>query len=166
MSLEDMTEAERNSEILKRLMNHPEVGREAKRLWKKVEPRANFPDLDLEDQVSAATKALNEKVEKLEQERIEDRVRANREANHKRVRDAGFEVEQVEKVMTDEKIANYDTAIKYLQGQSALAPPTPEAVTPIRMPDNLKDIQKNPAQWARNEAFKAINELKAQRAIG
>jgi hypothetical protein len=164
MSLEDMTADERNSKILQRLMNHPEVGREAKRLWKKVEPAANFPDLDLEDQVTKATQELNDKVAKLEQEQLEGRVLANRAANHKLVRDAGFDVEQVEKVMTDEKIANYETAIKYLRGQSALAPPTPEAVTPIRMPDNLKDIQKNPTQWARGEAFKAINELKAQRA--
>jgi hypothetical protein len=164
MSLEQMTDDERNSAILKRLLNHPEVGRDAKRLWKKIEPKANFPDLDLEDQVAAQTKTLNEKIEKLEQEQLEGRVIANREANHKRIKDAGFDVAQVEKVMTDEKIANYDTAIKYLRGQSALAPPTPEAVTPIRMPDNLKDIQKNPIAWARGEAFKAINELKAQRA--
>lgn len=161
--LENMTDAERNSAILQRLMNHPDVGREAKRLWKKIEPAARFPDLELEDQVSKATLELQTKVDKMEQDQLEGRVRANRESNHKLVRDAGFEVEQVEKVMTDEKIASYATAIKYLQGQNALAPPTPQAVTPIRMPDNLKDIQKNPTQWARNEGYKAINELIAAR---
>jgi len=166
MSLEDMTEAERNSEVLKRMMNHPELGLEAKRLWKKIEPKARFPDLELSDQVSAATKELEAKLEKLENERLEERVRANRDANHKMIREAGLDVEQVEKVMTDEKIANYGTAIKYLQGQHALAPPTPDSVTPIRMPDELKDIQKNPAAWARAKAHEAINELKAKRTAG
>lgn len=166
MSLEDMNEAERNSEILKRMMNHPEFGDEAKRVWKKIEPKARFPDLEAKDLVSTATKDLQGKIDKLEQERLEDRVRANREVNHKMIRDAGLEVEQVEKVMTDEKIAKYETAINYLKGQHALAPPTPEAITPIRMPDELKDIQKNPAQWARAKAHEAINELKSRRQIG
>ncbi len=165
-SLEEMTEAERNSEVLKRMMNHPELGSEAKRLWKKIEPKARFPELEIEDKVSAATKELQEKINALEQKGIEDRVRANREANHKKITDAGFDVAQVEKVMTDEHIADYDTAVKYLRGQNALAPPTPQAITPIRMPDDLKDIQKNPAAWARGKAFEAINELKAKRQAG
>ncbi len=166
MSLEEMTEAERNSEILKRMMNHPEFGDEAKRIWKRIEPKARFPDIEVKDAVAKATTEMQEKIDKLEAERLEERVRSNREANHKMIRDAGLNVEQVEKVMTEEKIANYNTAIKYLQGQNALAPPTPEAITPIRMPDELKDIQKNPTAWARTKAYEAINELKQRRQIG
>jgi len=166
MSLEDMSEAERNSEVLKRMMNHPELGNEAKRLWKKIEPKARFPELEIDDRVTAATKELQEKIDALEAKGLEERVRANREANHKMIREAGLDVEQVEKVMTDEKIAKYETAINYLKGQHALAPPTPDSVTPIRMPDDLKDIQKNPAAWARAKAHEAINELKQRRTVG
>ncbi len=166
MSLENLTEEERNSAILKRMMNHPEFGDEAKRIWKKIEPAARFPDIEMKDQVATATKALQDKIDALENKQLEERVLANRKENHKKVTDAGFSVEQVEKVMTDEKIANYDTAIKYLQGQNAMAPPTPQSVTPIRMPDDLKDIQKNPTMWARAKAHEAISELKARRQIG
>lgn len=163
MSLENMTEAERNSAALKRMMNHPELGLEAKRLWKKIEPTANFPDLDIRDQLDANTKANTDKIEALEQQLRERDVLARREANHELIREAGLEVDQVEKVMTDEKILNYSTAIKYLKGQSALAPPTPQVITPIRMPDNMKEIQKNPVGWARLEAHNALNELIAKR---
>ena len=164
-SLENLTEDQRNSLALKRMMNHPELGREAKRLWKKIEPTANFPDLDTEDRIAAATAAQQEKIEKLEEQMRERDVMARREANHRMIREAGLDVEAVEKVMTEEKILKYETAINYLRGQSALQPPTPAAVTPIRMPDNLKDIQKNPTQWARTEAHKALNEIIAKRAL-
>jgi hypothetical protein len=162
-SLENMSEAERNSAALKRMMNHPELGLEAKRLWKKIEPTANFPDLDMRDQLDAVNKTNADKIEALENQMRERDVLARREANHALIRDAGLDVEQVEKVMTDEKILNYGTAIKYLKGQSALAPPTPQAITPIRMPDNMKEIQKNPVGWARTEAHNALNELIAKR---
>ena len=162
-SLEDMTPDQRDAHALRRMLNHPELGLEAKRLWKKIEPTAKFPDLEMDDRVKAATQTQTEKIEALEQQMRESEVRARREANHKMIRDAGLEVEQVEKVMTDEKILKYETAINYVRGQTALAPPTPQSVTPIRMPDNMKDIQKNQVAWAREVAFKAVNELKARR---
>lgn len=165
MSLENQTEDERNSAALKRLFNHPEFGIEAKRLWKKVEPTAKFTDVDTQDAITAANKVTADKIESLETQLRERDVLARREKNHEMIRAAGLDVEAVEKVMTDEKILKYETAINYLRGQTALAPPTPQSVTPIRMPDNTKEIAKNPTLWARNEAFAAINDLKAKRAI-
>jgi hypothetical protein len=158
-----MTEDQRNSAALKRMMNHPELGLEAKRLWKKIEPTARFADLELTEAIEKTNQTNSEKIEALEQQIRERDVMARREANHAMIRDAGLDVETVEKVMTDEKILKYETAINYIKGQSALAPSTPQSVTPIRMPDNMKDIQKNPNMWARNEAFNAINELRAKR---
>ncbi len=162
-NLENMTEDQRNSAALKRMMNHPELGLEAKRLWKKIEPTARFADLELTEAIEKTNQTNSEKIEALEQQIRERDVMARREANHAMIRDAGLDVETVEKVMTDEKILKYETAINYIKGQSALAPSTPQSVTPIRMPDNMKDIQKNPNMWARNEAFNAINELRAKR---
>jgi len=163
VSLEGMTQEQRESAALRKLFNHPELGREAKRLYKKVEPTAKFDDIDLEDKIAAETKKQQEKIESLEQQMLERDVRARREENHRLIREAGLDVETVEKCMTEEKILKYETAINYLKGQSALAPPTPANVTPIRMPDNMAEIQKNPSAWARGEAFKAINELRAKR---
>jgi hypothetical protein len=162
-SLEDMSEDERNSAVLKRLMGHPEFGKEAKRLWKKIEPSASFPDVEMDDKLSAERESTNKEIatlrEKLQMQEIEKR----RDSEHAKVRDAGLDPVAVEKVMTEEKISSYDTAIKYVKAQQQLAPSTPSSVTPIRMPEDLKDIQKNPAGWAREKAFEAINELKAKR---
>jgi hypothetical protein len=162
-SLENQTQEQRESAALRKLFNHPEFGREAKRLYKKVEPTAKFDEIELEDKIAAEAKKQQEKIESLEQQMMERDVRDRRAANHRMIEEAGLSVEAVEKVMTEEKILKYETAINYLKGQSALAPPTPQNVTPIRMPDNMAEIQKNPSAWARGEAFKAINELRAKR---
>jgi hypothetical protein len=164
-SLEDLTEDQRNSIALKRMMNHPELGREAKRLWKKIEPTARFPELETEELINANSKANNERIESLETQLRESEVLRRREGNRKLVAEAGLDFDAVEKVMTDEKILKYETAIKFMQGQNALAPPTPQSVTPIRMPDEMKDIAKNPTAWARAKAYEAINELKAKRGV-
>jgi hypothetical protein len=170
-SLEDMTPAEREgalreSEALRKLMNHPEVGLEAKRLYKKITPDANFPELKQQEMLEAATKPLQDKLEKMEREDLERRVAANRERNHKLCSDAGFKPDDVEKVMADEHIADYGTAVRYLKGQNALAPATPASITPMRMPDNMGDIRKNPTAWARDQAHKAMDEIRAGRIAG
>jgi hypothetical protein len=165
MSLEEMTEDQRNSLALKKLFNHPEVGSQAKRLWKKITPDAKFADIDLEDKLADREKKLQERMDKMEEDELNRRVEAKRKENHQMVRDAGLDPALVEKVMTDEKILNYDTAVKYIKGQNANSAPTPSLMTPITMPDNAKEIAKNPSAWARDEAFKAINELKTKRGF-
>lgn len=72
--------------------------------------------------------------------------------------------EEVEKVMVDEAIGSYDTAVKYVRAQKQLAPATPESVTPITMPDG-KELWKDKNAFARKSAFEAINELKANRSL-
>lgn len=170
-SLEEMTPEERTavlreSEALRKLMNHPDVGIEAKKLYKKVQPDANFPELRQQELVEASTKPLQEKIERMEREDLERRVAQRRTENHAACTQAGYKPEDVEKVMTDEHIADYGTAIRYLKGQQALAPTTPASVTPMRMPDNMGDIRKNPTAWARDQAFKAMDEIKAGRIAG
>jgi hypothetical protein len=157
-SLEEMSEDQRNSLALKRLFNHPEVGLEAKRLYKKA-----VPDLETDDRIKDATKELSAQITKLEQDAVERSFQQTRSENHAKIRAAGLDPEAVEKVMTDERIGNYETAIKYVTGQNRMTGNTPASMTPIRMPDNLKEIQKNPAAWARKEAHNALNDLMAKR---
>lgn len=163
-SLEDMTQAERESIAFRKLMNDPEVGIQAKRLYKKVVPDAKFADLDIEDKFTERESKLQKRMDEMEEKDMERRVKEQRELNHKMLRDRGLDPTVVEKVMTDEKIMNYDTAAKYIESQNRNSAPSPGNVTPISMPDNAKEIAKNPAAWARTEAFKALNELKAKRA--
>jgi hypothetical protein len=166
MSLENMSEDERNSLALKRLFTHPEVGMEAKRLYKKVTPDAKFPDLDAEDRQVALRKELSDKVAALEEKVQTDAIMQRRKEHHAEIRAAGFDPDAVEKLMTDERIGSYETAMKYMKAQNANVAPTPGNVTPLQMPADYKDIAKNPKGWATAKAHEAINELIAKRAQG
>jgi hypothetical protein len=165
MSLEEMTQDQRNSIALQKLFNNPEVGLEAKRLYKKVVPEAKFPDLDTQDKIDASNAKLQEKIDKLQEDAQLGEITRRRERHHQEIRDAGFDPVAVEKVMTDEKIGSYDTAIKYMKAQNQNSVPTSANMTPITMPDNAKEISKNPALWARKEAMAAINDLKSKRGF-
>jgi hypothetical protein len=165
MSLEEMTQDQRNSIALQKLFNNPEVGLEAKRLYKKVVPEAKFPDLDTQDKIDASTAAMQAKIDKLQEEAQLGEITRRRDRYHQEIREAGFDPVAVEKVMTEEKIGSYDTALKYIKAQNANSVPSPSNVTPIKMPDNAKEISKNPSAWARNEAMNAINELKSKRGF-
>jgi hypothetical protein len=163
MSLEELTDDQRNSIALKKLFNHPELGMEAKRLYKKVVPDARFPDLEIADRLAADKQSTDKEVNDLREKVQLMEIQARRTGEHAKIREAGLDPNVVEKVMTDEKISSYDTAIKYLQAQQRGAPSTPASITPIRMPDNLSEIQKDPRKWAQKTAHDAINELISQR---
>jgi len=167
MSLENMSEDERNSLALKKLFAHPEVGPQAKRLYKKVVPDAKFADIELEDKMSEQTTALQAQITKLHEEAQTRDINSRRAENHQKIRAAGFEPDAVEKVMTEEKIASYDTALKYMAAQNRNSRPSPgNGSSPQEMPADWKEIQKNPKQWATREAYKAVDELMAKRNAG
>ena len=160
---DDQTPAEREAAAFRTLLNHPEVGMEAKRLYKKAVPNARFPDLDAEDRLAAVTKPLQDKIQELETANINSRVEQSRRENHAKCTAAGFDPAVVEKTMTDDKILNYDTAIKYLTAQQRNVQPSHIPHTPIKMPDNAKEIAKDPKGWANRTAHAAMDELIAAR---
>ena len=162
--LENLTEDQRNSLALKRLFSHPEVGAKAKRLYKEITPDARFQDLEIEDRMEAQRREHEKEIQALRDEAQMREITERREANHKMIRESGLNPVDVEKVMTDEKIADYGTAVKYIRAQNAMKQPTPASVTPIQMPEGFKDIQKNPNKWAREAAHEALNEVISKRA--
>lgn len=164
-SLESMSDDERNSLALKKLFSHPEVGMEAKRLYKKVVPDAKFPDLENQDRIDTANAALRAEIVKLQEDAQTRDITARRKENHQMIRAAGFEPDAVEKVMVDEKISSYDTAIKYMKAQNVNSRPSPGigVGSPQEMPADWKEIAKNPRQWANKEAYAAVNDLIAKR---
>lgn len=163
-SLEDMT-PEQQDQALK-LFNfvqaNPDVAKQIRKEAKKRNPNMQAPDLELEERLEAQEKAFNERLAKQDDERLAQIQQSRREEAHARIRAAGLDPESVEKIMVDESIGNYDTAIKYAQHQRQLAPATQESASPLTMPSN-KDLYANKERWARTTAFEAINELKAKR---
>lgn len=163
--MSDETQEAKEAAALRKLLNHPEVGLEAKRLYKKITPDARFPDLEIEDRLAAQNKEFQEKLEKQEQERLADRTADNQRRNHEFVRSEGLDPTAIEKVMTEERIASYETAVKFVKAQNALTAPTPGTTTPIQMYDKASDWRKNPVATAKAEAFKAIDELRSRRQV-
>jgi hypothetical protein len=141
--------------------NNSEVRRGAQRLLKRVDPNLNFPEIELDEAISAAVKPLQEDNEKLRNDLKERDFKATVSAEHERVRQRGFKVEDVQKFMTERGIVNFDTAMNVLDMEQRLATPTPEAVSGVyELPEKSKEIFTNPAQWARRTAHQVIDEFK------
>jgi hypothetical protein len=165
-SLEDLSPAEQQAaaNLLAFVNKNPDIAKQIRRKAKEQDPNFRAPDIEMEDKLEEQQKAHREEIARLDKERLEDlQVRRRAEA-HDKIRAAGLTPEDVEKVMVDQKIGDYDTAIRYVQQERALAKPTAESMSPHSMPDN-KDLWKNRNAFARTEAFSAINDLRSGRAI-
>jgi hypothetical protein len=165
-SLEDLNEADaaKAYALYQFVQNNPDVARDLRKKAREKNPSMPVPDTDvLEDRFQAEIERLNTELKKRDEE-ASDSLKAQRRAEaHAKIRDQGFDPEEVEKAMVDNKIGNYDVAVKFLRQERELAPATPQAVTPMQMP-NVKDLYTNRNSWARNEAFDALNELRRNRA--
>ena len=164
-SLEELSDSDQQKALalFNFVQTNPDVARELRKKAREKNPSMPVPDSDvLEDRFNAEIERLNKELAKRDEE-SRDQLQAQRRAEaHALCRDAGFEPDDVEKAMIDNKIGDYKVAIRFLRQERELAPPTPESVTPMQMP-NIKDLYSNKNQWAKNEAFAAINELKAKR---
>ena len=128
-------------------------------------PNMAAPDLDLEDALAKQREEFEAKLKEQEEKATTQMLQQRRAEHHARIRSEGLDPDEIEKLMETEAIGNYDTAIKYAKAQKSLAPPTPEAVTPMSLPSG-KDLWSDKNKFARSAAFEAINELKASRGFG
>ena len=78
------------------------------------------------------------------------------------------DVEEVEKVMLEKGITNHESAAEYWRWMKESAAPTPSGYNPnVISKFDLSKYWKNPVMGARDEAMKALNELrKNPRPIG
>ena len=103
-----------------------------------------------------------------EKEALEDlEKRRNALMRNGRVR-SEEEIEEVEKVMLEKGITNHDTAADYWEWMKQTAAPTPTGYNPSAVKQfDLNKYYKNPVGAARDEAAKALQELrKNTRPIG
>ena len=79
------------------------------------------------------------------------------------------DIESIEKIMLEKNIPNHETAAEYWKWMQQSAAPTPgTSYNPSTLSKfDLSKFQKNPVAAARDEAFKALNELrKSPKPIG
>jgi hypothetical protein len=166
-SLEDLTQEQQEQalRLFSFVKQNPEIEKSIRREAKKKFPNMAAPDLDLEEALAKQREEFETKFREQEEKATAQMLQQRRADAHSKIREAGLEPDEVEKLMETEAIGSYDTAIKYARAQKSLAPPTPEAVTPMSLPSG-KELWADKNKFARSAAFEAINELKASRGFG
>jgi hypothetical protein len=171
MSLENISLEQRDelALLMKQLAENPETRKDALRLTKKLRPDLPMPELEIEDytekKVSQAQKRVEDLEAKLREKEIREELKDKRDALIKKgLIDNESEIEEVEKVMLENKIADHETAAQYWQWMKQAAAPTPTGYNPNPVAKfDLGKYYKNPQQAARDEAAKALSDLRNTR---
>ena len=175
MSLEDMSFEQRDQMalLMRELSDNPTTRKEILRLTKKVKPDLVIPELEIEEHTSNAVSAAQRRVESLEaqlreRDAIEDLEKRRSKLMKKGLIQDESEIEEVEKVMLEKGITNHEAAAEYWQWMKQSAAPTPSGYNPSAVAKfDLGKYYKNPVMAARDEASKALQELrKNPRPIG
>ena len=148
------------------LLNHKDTREPTLRLAKTLNPNFRNAEIDAKDEVAKAVQPVLDENKKLREEMIAEAQRRDSADLTRRLKEKGFDIVAVEKVMEEKHIADYDTALTYMRMEGQLAPATPALVDSgnVQMPEGFKEIAKNPARWAREQAAKIRNEFAQQRA--
>lgn len=175
MSLENLSLEQRDelALLMKQLAENPETRKDALRLTKKLRPDLPMPELEIEDYTEKKVAQANKRVEDLEAKLREkdamEELNKKRDALMKKgLIDNESDIEEVEKVMLENKIADHETAAQYWQWMKQAAVPTPTGYNPNPVAKfDLGKYYKNPTMAARDEAAKALSDLrKNSRPIG
>lgn len=160
LSLEDQQAL---GQTMHRLLSNPDLRKSTLGLLKKADPSVSLPEVELDERFEALRNAQEEKISSLENQLKQKDLAEQRNKQFAALRERGLDPTEVEKVMIDKRIGDYDTAARFMQMERQTATPTPASITPISLPDDAKNIMRNPRQWATNEASKAISELMTRR---
>lgn len=175
MSLEDMSFEQRDelALLMRQLAENPATRKDVLRLTKKLKPELPIPELDIEEHTQSAVSSANKRVEDLEaklreRDAIQDLENRRNKLMKKGLIQNESDIEEVEKVMLEKGITNHEAAAEYWQWMKQSAAPTPSGYNPSAVAKfDLGKYYKNPVGAARDEAAKALNELRRNpRPIG
>ena len=168
MSLEDLTPEARDELALlaRQLAENPTTRKDMLRLTKKIKPDLPIPELEIEDYTRSAVDSANDRVAQLEARLREKEAMDELNSRRNKLKSKGLidrdeDIEEVEKVMLEKGITNHEAAAEYWRWMQQSAAPTPTGHNPSAI--NKFDLSKywrNPVAGARDEAAKALNELR------
>lgn len=170
MSLENTSSVESElAALAQQLAENPETRKDFLRLTKKVKPDLPIPELEIDERTTQAVAKADERVQQLEaklkqKEAMEELERRRQALMKKGLVNSEDDIKDVEKLMLDRGITSHETAAEYHRWMKQAAEPTPSGYkpNPIKQFD-LGKYWKNPATAARDEAAKALNELRQPR---
>jgi hypothetical protein len=175
MSLEDLSLEARDELALlaRQLAENPVTRKEFLRLTKKAKPDMPIPELEIEDKTDSALEMMRKENEELRSKFQEKEAREELQNRRNKLKSKGLvekdeDIAEVEKIMLEKGMTNHETAAEYWQWMKQSAQPTPSGYNPNPITKfDLGKYWKNPVQGAREEAAKALNELrKSPRPIG
>lgn len=171
-SLEDLTTDQllEVARLQEKLASNPETRADYMRLVKKTNPSLAIPEIDMADKMeqrlAKESEARQNLEQKLAQKEAEERVARKRDKVKTDFKLSDDQLTQVEKLMTDKRIPDYETAAEFFQMSQRAAPPTPSTfMRPnVDMPDSAvwgRGLNNKAAldKIARDEAYKAWGEL-------
>ncbi len=169
MSLEDLTPQERAYlSAGKLLFENPEVSKDAKRLLIKAKPEAkvNFPDIAMDDQFAARQAELDKRAKEIDEKLAKDELDRRVEKQRAALRDQGVDVEALETFMKENELYSYEKAAKIFKQVNQTAQDTPASLVKSMQANadaEVKAFWKDPIKAAREEASKAIDEMRGRR---
>jgi hypothetical protein len=175
MSLEDLSMEARDelAMLARSLAENPATRKDFLRLTKKAKPDLPIPELEIEDHTTRVVKESDDRVRALEAKLQERDAIEELQKRRSRLKDKGLvtrdeDIEEVEKVMLEKGITNHESAAEYWAWMKQAAAPTPTGYNPGTLNKfDLGKYWKNPVTGARDEAAKALAELrKGSRPIG
>jgi len=171
MSLEDMSFEQRDqlALLMRELSDNPATRKDVLRLTKQLKPDLVIPELDIENSTKSYVDKLEQRLmERDAKDREQDAVR-DLESRRSRLMKKGFvqtedDIHEVEKIMLEKGITNHESAAEYWQWMKQSATPTPTGYNPSAVSKfDLGKYYKNPVGAARDEASKALQELRQNR---
>jgi len=173
MSLEDLSFEQRDelAMLAKQLADNPQTRKEFLRMTKQVKPEMSIPELEIEDYTNKKVTAAEERVMRLEAQLRDRDAREELEKRRAKLNRSEKEIAEIEKVMLEKGMTNHETAAEYFDWMNQAAAPTPNSAmgyNPSALNKfDLSKYWKNPQMGARDEAAKALSELrKNTRPIG
>ena len=178
-SLEDLTPDARDELALlaRELAENPQTREQFLRLTKSARPNVSIDSIDLKDEVSRVVEEANSRVSQMEnklreRDALDDLKERRRNLLQSGKAKSKDDIEKIEKLMLEKGIQNHETAADYFDWMNKAATPTPSKQFNQNVLDEsargiLSKFWKNPAGAARDEASKALMEMrKNPRPIG
>jgi hypothetical protein len=171
MSLEDMSFEQRDqlALLMRELSDNPATRKDVLRLTKQIKPELVIPELDIENTTKSYVDKLEQQLmardaKDREQDALRDLESRRNKLMKKGLVDREEDIHEVEKIMLEKGITNHESAAEYWQWMKQSATPTPTGYNPSAVSKfDLGKYYKNPQAAARDEASKALQELRQNR---
>jgi hypothetical protein len=177
-SLEDLSPEARDelALIARQLAENPATRNDFLRMTKKVKPDITIDTIELEDKFEARQQQNNARIEELQAKLMEKEALETLEKRRQALIKSGKaqtedDVEKIEKIMLEKGIQNHETAADYWQWMNKASEPTGQSfynpsVLNEAARDTLANFWKNPQRAARDEAARAMQDLRKGTRIG